>query len=153
MTNVSFSPRRPRVEDEDPFQKFGPRRRETDESFVDEAKHLGEVRTALELVAKAAAMIDQLQKKADRFETLARTTIERTQEELRQIKIKADEHHRQSVQSEARAERAEKQVEESDRRAQEAEEVSRNLRKQMDLLSRSIIERLAPHLRNLEESE
>jgi DNA repair ATPase RecN len=87
----------------------------------DEREDLAE---ALALVEGAARTIDHLQAKSDRYESLAKSLIERTKQQMSSLAAELADWRRKAEQSNARAAEAERRLAEAEARADDAERLA-----------------------------
>lgn len=104
----------------------------------------GQLRSALDLIVRAAAEIPRLHHKAQEVGAAAKTILDKAKEivaektaETERLRVKAQEE-------EERARRAEERVVEAERRADEAVQIATNAFKSLTHFRRETIERLGP---------
>ena len=126
--------------------------RPTDESPQDSAPApRPQLNGALELVERAAATIDRLQIKSDKFETLAQSLLEQTRRQMSELEMELAEWRRKAEDFSARAEDAERRLTDMETRATQAERLAETCGRQITELSSAIMQRLGPRCGDLGE--
>ena len=99
---------------------------------------------ALDLIARAAAAIPELQRRSEEMESIARNVLDRTREKLAIVRRETEELRQLAIEGEARAVEAERRLVEAERRAQEADHVATHAARSLARFHEEVVRRLAP---------